>query len=56
MHTPPLDLGLLGGVLRSDLIESGRAIETKLRAEDLNSGFFVGNSLRGLLPARLAAL
>ena len=56
MHTPPLDLGLLGGVLRSDLIESGRAIETKLRTEDLNSVFFIGNSLRGLLPARLAAL
>jgi para-aminobenzoate synthetase / 4-amino-4-deoxychorismate lyase len=54
--TPPLSLGLLGGVLRQELIDEGRAIETKLRVDDLNEGFFIGNSVRGLLPARLTAL
>jgi para-aminobenzoate synthetase / 4-amino-4-deoxychorismate lyase len=54
--TPPLDAGLLGGVLRQDLLESGRAREAPLRAEDLADGFFLGNSLRGLLPARLRKL
>ncbi len=52
--TPPLSLGLLPGVLRAELIEKGRAIESHLRLADLESGFFIGNSLRGLIPARLA--
>lgn len=51
--TPPLALGLLPGVLRAELIEKGRAIESHLRLADLESGFFIGNSLRGLVPARL---
>jgi para-aminobenzoate synthetase / 4-amino-4-deoxychorismate lyase len=54
--TPPLSLGLLGGVLRQELIDDGRAIERTLRIDDLKNGFFIGNSVRGLLPARLAAL
>ncbi len=54
--TPPLSLGLLGGVLRQELIDDGSAVETKLRIHDLKNGFFIGNSVRGLLPARLAAL
>ena len=54
--TPPLDRGLLNGVLRQELIESGKAREAPLRAEHLADGFFVGNSLRGLLPARLTGL
>ena len=54
--TPPLSRGLLGGILRADLIESGAAREADLRADDLKYGFFVGNSLRGLLPAKLVAL
>jgi para-aminobenzoate synthetase / 4-amino-4-deoxychorismate lyase len=54
--TPPLAHGLLGGVLRHELIETGRAKEAKLRANDLVDGFYIGNSLRGLLPARLARL
>ncbi|UNK79096.1 aminodeoxychorismate synthase component I [Sphingopyxis granuli] len=53
--TPPLALGLLPGVLRAELIEKGRAVESHLRAADLEGGFFLGNSLRGLVPARLAA-
>ena len=51
--TPPLSLGLLPGVLRAELIEKGRAVESHLRLADLESGFFIGNSLRGLVPARL---
>ncbi len=52
--TPPLSLGLLPGVLRAELIEKGRAVESHLRVADLADGFFIGNSLRGLIPARLA--
>jgi len=52
--TPPLSRGLLPGVLRTELIDSGRAIEADLTAEDLAGGFFIGNALRGLMPAILA--
>jgi para-aminobenzoate synthetase/4-amino-4-deoxychorismate lyase len=51
--TPPLSAGLLPGVLRAELIESGRAVEAALTRADLNHGFFVGNALRGLIPATL---
>jgi para-aminobenzoate synthetase / 4-amino-4-deoxychorismate lyase len=51
--TPPLSRGLLPSVLRRELIESGKAIETDLRAGDLADGFLIGNSLRGLIRARL---
>jgi para-aminobenzoate synthetase / 4-amino-4-deoxychorismate lyase len=54
--TPPLATGLLGGILRNELIDRGRAREAELRADDLKHGFFIGNSLRGLLPAMLAEL
>ncbi len=52
--TPPLTLGLLPGVLRRTLIEQGRAVEGELRLEHLAEGFFLGNSVRGLIPALLA--
>lgn len=51
--TPPLTMGLMGGILRNELIDQGRAFETELRIDDLAQGFSIGNSLRGLLPARL---
>lgn len=51
--TPPLALGLLPGVLRRSLIEAGRAVEAELTLEDLSGPFFIGNALRGLVPARL---
>ncbi len=54
--TPPLSHGLLGGILRNELIADGRAREAELRPSDLEQGFFIGNSLRGLLPARLSRL
>jgi para-aminobenzoate synthetase / 4-amino-4-deoxychorismate lyase len=51
--TPPAALGLLPGVLRRSLIERGRAREAELTLADLANGFFIGNALRGLVPARL---
>ena len=51
--TPPAHLGLLRGVLRQELLEKGLAIESLLRLSDFADGFFIGNSLRGLIPARL---
>ena len=53
--TPPARLGLLPGVLRRHLIDSGRAEEAELRLEDLQGGFFIGNALRGLMPAQVLA-
>ncbi|WP_267378588.1 MULTISPECIES: aminodeoxychorismate synthase component I [unclassified Sphingomonas] len=52
--TPPLTHGLLPGVLRAELIAAGRAVEGQVRAADLADGFFVGNAVRGLIPAVLA--
>lgn len=52
--TPAASLGLLPGVLRRHLIDSGRAKEAELRLQDLVQGFQIGNALRGLMPARLA--
>ncbi|PTM94355.1 aminotransferase class IV family protein [Mycoplana dimorpha] len=55
LKTPPLDCGLLAGVLREELLATGRATEQRLQVDDLlRHPFFVGNSLRGLIPARLA--
>ncbi|MBP7240743.1 aminotransferase class IV [Amaricoccus sp.] len=52
--TPPVAAGLLPGVLREALLAEG-AREAVLRPEDLARGeLLVGNSLRGLAPARLA--
>jgi para-aminobenzoate synthetase/4-amino-4-deoxychorismate lyase len=52
--TPPLGLGLLPGVLRSELIDTGRAVEAVLTRADLADGFLIGNALRGLMPAYVA--
>ncbi len=51
--TPAATLGLLPGVLRRSLLDGGRAVEGDVRLNDLESGFFIGNALRGLIPARL---
>ena len=52
--TPPLSCGLLPGVLRAELIETRRAIEAVLTAADIKTAdaIYVGNSLRGLMPAQ----
>ena len=49
--TPPATLGLLPGILRAELIESGRAVERDLTPADLAGGFLLGNALRGLVSA-----
>ena len=55
LFTPPLTAGLLPGILRAELIEAGRAIEKTLTIDDLISAdkIYLGNSLRGLIPASL---
>jgi len=54
--TPPLEHGLLPGVLRRELIDTGAAREAPLRLDDLRQArrWFVGNSLRGLQIAEIA--
>ena len=52
--TPPLSRGLMPGILRAKLIEEGRAEEAELTPADLEGGFYVGNIVRGLIPAKLA--
>ncbi|MEQ1724914.1 MAG: aminodeoxychorismate synthase component I [Sphingopyxis sp.] len=52
--TPPLTLGLLPGVLRAELIASGKAREAELTVDELEDGFFIGNALRGLIGATMA--
>lgn len=54
--TPPAALGLLPGVLRASLVAEGRAAEAELRIGDLERGFWIGNALRGLSPARLLGM
>ncbi|MEO5615356.1 MAG: aminotransferase class IV family protein [Cypionkella sp.] len=50
--TPPLSCGLLPGVLRAEMLATGAAREAVLLAADLaNVQLWVGNSLRGLIPA-----
>ena len=51
--TPPLARGLLQGILREQLIAEGRAREADLTEADLAGGFLIGNSVRGLIRARL---
>ena len=52
--TPPLSRGLMPGILRAKLIEEGKAEEAELTPADLQDGFYVGNIVRGLIPAKLA--
>ena len=51
--TPPLRLGLLPGVLRRSLIDTHHAVEGELNIDDMAKGFLIGNSVRGLIEARL---
>ncbi|HZX29846.1 MAG TPA: aminodeoxychorismate synthase component I [Rhodocyclaceae bacterium] len=53
--TPPLASGALPGVLRAELLATGRAREVVLTPADLSEGFLLGNALRGLIPVRLLA-
>lgn len=50
--TPPLACGLLPGVLRAELLDTGQARERVLRRDEMKGcRLFVGNSLRGTIPA-----
>lgn len=55
LFTPPLSAGILPGILRAALIETGKAEEKHLTQDDLLSAdkIYIGNSLRGLIPATL---
>ncbi|MCA0044079.1 aminotransferase class IV family protein [Celeribacter litoreus] len=55
MLTPALSSGLLPGVLREEMLAEGRAREAVLFEADLRAAqrLWVGNSLRGLIPAQL---
>ncbi len=48
--TPPAG-PLLPGVLRAELLDTGRAREAVLTRTDLAGGFLIGNALRGLIRA-----
>jgi 4-amino-4-deoxychorismate lyase len=52
--TPALACGLLAGVLRAQMIDGGAAREAIFSCDELRSAraVFVGNSLRGLIPAK----
>jgi 4-amino-4-deoxychorismate lyase len=55
LRTPALSAGLLPGVLRAELLAEGQVREAEISASELRAGeLFVGNSLRGLIPAKLA--
>jgi para-aminobenzoate synthetase/4-amino-4-deoxychorismate lyase len=56
--TPPLDAGLLPGVMRGVLIEELDAEERTLTREDLDhaDSLMICNALRGAVPARLKLL
>lgn len=48
--TPPAGRGLLPGVLRGEMLQSGLAQEADLTPDDFSAGeVFLGNSLRGLM-------
>jgi 4-amino-4-deoxychorismate lyase len=53
--TPAIGSGLLPGVLRAELLAEGRAREAVIGRSDLieASSLLIGNSLRGLIQARL---
>ncbi|CAN7145202.1 aminotransferase class IV family protein [Rhizobium sp. LjRoot254] len=52
--TPPLSSGCLAGILRTSLICQKKARNQRLTPADLKDrDFYVGNSLRGLIRARL---
>lgn len=46
---------LMPGILRERLLENGQAVEGDVGPADLVDGFFIGNSLRGLIAAQLVA-
>ena len=58
LYTPALTCGLLPGVLRESLLRKGDAQEKVLFLDDLYKAeqVFLGNSVRGLMPAEVALI
>lgn len=55
LATPRLDCGLLAGILRAEMLDQGKVEEAVFSFDTLKSAraVFVGNSLRGLIPATI---
>ncbi|RPI63956.1 MAG: aminodeoxychorismate synthase component I [Planctomycetaceae bacterium] len=55
LYTPPLECGLLGGVFRAHLLETGQVSERIITVEDLQTAdrIFAINSVRKWMPAIL---
>jgi para-aminobenzoate synthetase/4-amino-4-deoxychorismate lyase len=53
LFTPSVSSGLLPGILRAELLETGECAEAVLTEADLAGELFFGNSLRGLIPGKL---
>ncbi|MEB2310897.1 MAG: aminotransferase class IV [Sorangiineae bacterium] len=53
LRTPPVSCGLLPGVLREELLSRGAREELLLASELASVRLWMGNSLRGLIPAEL---
>ena len=53
--TPPVACGLLAGTYRRHMLDTGKVKEAVVKKSDLGkaSKIYVGNSVRGLLEARL---
>lgn len=53
--TPPLECGLLNGIMREHLLEQGVVKLARITIDDLKNArkIFVGNSLRGMIAAEL---
>jgi len=58
LYTPPISCGLLPGVLRQHLLDTGKAKERVLREKDLfwADKIYLGNSVRGLIEAKLSTI
>ncbi len=53
LRTPPVETGLLPGVLRAALLAEGACREERLMVEDLpHVQLWLGNAMRGMSPAR----
>lgn len=54
LRTPPRSAGLLPGILRAELLDRGAREETLMAADLPHVRLWLGNALRGLIPATLA--
>lgn len=58
LYTPKMSSGLLPGVLRAHLLQTGAAEEKPMSMQDLDNAeqVYIGNSVRGLIPAQICPL